>query len=380
MKPTEVFFDESGFTGNNLLSRDQPAFVYASVAIDPDQASRLLSEMSRRFRLQGNELKGTNLIGHKRGQEAIYWLLKQCEGISCIAVSNKKLALAGKFYEYIFEPILAPINSFFYAAEFHLFIANLLYVLFEARDKHAEEIMSEFETLMRTKDTSRLEQLLTPLDRGVRLDDPLGKILTFTLCHRQRITQEIQDLAKIEGLSNWVLELTTTSLFWLLSFWGERFGVLEVYCDKSKPIEINRQLFDAMIGRKDRIYMKLGRSKEVALTYNLSAPVVLTDSIQSPGIQMADILASSVAYAFKNPDDGPSKQLLYLAKDMLGGPCILPDVKTLDLRAKGPFINSLILHELVDRTIRGASLLVDWEEFLVVSTHAYERLYSTGSL
>ena len=376
MDPQIIFFDESGFTGNNLLSRDQPAFVYASVAINADKASYIVSEMTNRFRLQG-ELKGRNLIGYERGQEAISWLIAQCQGSACIAVSNKKYALAGKFYEYIFEPVLARNNSLFYALEFHLFIANLLYGLFQANDKHAEEIMVEFETLMRTGDASRLDQLLMPLDRGIKLSDPLGKILTFALCHRRQIIEEIESLSKIEGLGNWILELTTTSLFWLLSFWGERFGELQVYCDKSKPIRVNRQLFDVMIGRKDRIYMKLGRSKEVSLTYNLSNPVVLADSKDFSGLQIADVLASAVAYAFKDTENELSKFWLNLIKDMLGGPCILPDSATLDLHAKGPFINGLVLHELVDRTIKGNPLLVDWEEFLVGAVQAYNHFLQT---
>ena len=57
-----IYFDESGFTGNNLLNLNQPAFVYASVAIDPQNASHLHSELVSRFQLQGKEMKGKNLV------------------------------------------------------------------------------------------------------------------------------------------------------------------------------------------------------------------------------------------------------------------------------------------------------------------------------
>jgi hypothetical protein len=62
-----IYFDESGFTGNDLLNDDQPVFVYASVAIEPSQAEDIIAEMISRFRLQGDELKGSNLVGHTRG-------------------------------------------------------------------------------------------------------------------------------------------------------------------------------------------------------------------------------------------------------------------------------------------------------------------------
>jgi len=126
-----IYFDESGFTGNNLLNPNQPAFVYAGIAIDPDGASRLHTEVVSRFNIRSRELKGKNLVRTGKGREAISWLLSECRGIACIAISNKNYALAGKFYEYIFEPILQPQNSLFYAVGFHKFIANLLYVFFK---------------------------------------------------------------------------------------------------------------------------------------------------------------------------------------------------------------------------------------------------------
>lgn len=367
-----IYFDESGYTGNNLLSPDQPAFVYASVAIDPSDAAALHSEMFSRFRIKAKELKGKNLLRYERGREAILWLLNECKDIACIVVANKKFALAGKFFEYIFEPVLRANNSLFYAVGFHRFIANLLYILFESKDGYAEDILGEFETLMRTQDPDVLERLLTPADQAIKFSDPLGQILTFSLCHRGKIKDEIKDLSEVNGVSRWALELTTTSLFWMLSFWSERFDLMEVYCDKSQPLDTNRQLFDTMIGRQDRIYMKLGSQPERALTYNLAGPITLLDSQQSPGIQIADVLSSSIAFALKNPDNELSKKWLELAESMFSPFCILPDIKAVNLRERDPYINALILHELVDRTLKGRSLFVEMAEFIGTARRLYQ--------
>ena len=159
-KAQTIFFDESGYTGNNLLSLDQPAFVYASVAIDLSDASMLHSEMFSRFKLKGEELKAKNLVKHKQGREAVSWLLNECKDVASIVVANKNLALAGKFFEYIFEPVLKTHNSWFYAVGFHNFVANFLYMLSAAKDKRAEYVLSRFEKLMRTLDADDLEQLL----------------------------------------------------------------------------------------------------------------------------------------------------------------------------------------------------------------------------
>ncbi len=366
-----IYFDESGYTGNHLLSPDQPAFVYASVAIDPSDAYQLHSEMLSRFHIQGKELKGRNLVRYERGRGAVSWLINECKDITSIVVANKKFALAGKFYEYVFEPVLSANNSLFYAVGFHKFIANLLYVLLEAKDNYAGDIMSDFEAVMRTQDLVSLERLLTPVDQVIKFSDPLGQILTFSICHRDAIKEEIKGLSEINGVSRWALELTTTSLFWMLSFWSERFDLMEVYCDKSDPLVTNRQLFDTMIGRQDRIYMKLGSEPERALTYNLKGPIKLVDSKESPGIQIADVLASSIAFALKNPGDMSSKKWLALAERMFTPFCILPDHKALDLHEMDPFINAVILDQLVERTLKGASLLLDMPEYIL----SVRRLY-----
>ncbi len=197
-----IYFYESGFTGNNLLNIDQPAFVYASVAIDPAQASAIHSELISSYRLDGNELKGKSLVRHKRGRDAISWLLDECKEYARISVSNKKYALAGKFFEYVFEPVLSSNNGLFYSTGFHKYIATIMYILFESRDAHAEEILREFEALTRTKASYHLEKLLSPLNQDISLSDPLGQIITFTLCHRERIAAEVAKLKGMDGLSN----------------------------------------------------------------------------------------------------------------------------------------------------------------------------------
>lgn len=366
-----IYCDDAGFTGNHLLDIDQPAFVYASVAIDPEQATALRTELISRFRIAGQEMKGARLVGHQRGRDAIAWLLNECKEKSRISVSNKKYALACKFFEYVFEPVLATNNSLFYSIGFHKFIATLMYVLFESNFAHAEEILEEFESFMRTKNLSHLDRLLAPLDKDISLSDPLGQILTFALCHRNDIADEVEKLKRVESVSKWALELTTTSLFWQLSYWGERYECIDVYCDQSKPLAADMQYFDAMIGRRDKIYLKFGSHPEAALTFNLKGPITLVDSRKSHGVQIADVLASSISHALRYPDEDHSKEWLALANDMISGESIVPDSRMLDLSQREPFVNGLVLRELVNRSVKGSSVFSRMPEFIEAANYAY---------
>ncbi|WP_332445712.1 DUF3800 domain-containing protein [Dehalococcoides mccartyi] len=360
----EIYFDESGFTGNDLLNDDQPVFVYASVAIKPQQATDLVAEMISFFRLQGNELKGSNLVSHRRSQSAVLWLIERCKGIASIVIANKKLALAGKFYEYIFEPVLQADNSLFYSVRLHRFLSNFLYISFVAKDPTAEALLIEFQTLMRNQDTSSIQRLFPAQGQLIAVEDPLSQILTFILCHKEKIAREIKDLGDIDGVRKWILELSSTCLFWTLSFWSEQFEVLKVYCDDSKPVIDSPAVFEAMIARQDTIYIKFGSDHERRLTFNLNDPITFLDSKKSHGIQIADVLSCSIAYAFNHPEEPFSKQCIDLAQTMLSPLCILPDHNEIDLNQKHAFINAMILTELVSRSVKKESLLDGMREYI----------------
>lgn len=229
----------------------------------------------------------------------------------------------------------------------------------------------DFEDLMRTKDVSSLEKIFDPEGLAVDFNDPLNQILTFALCHKDKIKEEIEGLAKIDGVSRWTLELTTTSLFWLLSLWSERFDSMQVFCDKSKPLYENQAAFDAMVGRTDRVYMKLGKQPDMALTYNLAGPIVFLDSKESPGIQIADVISSSIAYAYKNRGEAHSEEWLKTTSPMFTTICILPEPDEIDLTKRDPCINAAILNELVIRTLECRSLFIDMEEYIATTRHAY---------
>jgi hypothetical protein len=58
MPAVQIYCDESGFSGNNLLNREQPYFVLGTVAIPSEEAADLVAKIRTDFRLQGAELKG----------------------------------------------------------------------------------------------------------------------------------------------------------------------------------------------------------------------------------------------------------------------------------------------------------------------------------
>ena len=302
-----IYLDEAGATGNHLLDPEQPYFVYASVALETDEASAIHAEMVDRFRIQGPELKGTNLTKRPKGRDAVLWLWREVGQRSKIAVAEKTYALAGKFFEYMFEPSLARNNSLFYSIEFHKFISNYLYISYKAREVHTMKMFTDFEDLMDTHEPSDVGKVLSPLDH-LTTSGPLGTMLAFCQLNIESIRDEIKLMRDLDGGTRWDLELSQTIVHWLLAHWGEEFESLDAYCDESKPIESNMDMFNQFIGRTDKAYIRLGGEPRPSLVYNLAGPIQLVDSRKYPGVQIADVLASSLAYSLKNNEENFSHQ------------------------------------------------------------------------
>ena len=209
-----VYFDEAGFTGNNLLDPNQPIFVFASIAMDEELASELRNETLSRSHTNAQELKWSSLRGSERGRKAISWLLSESSEYSRVITADKVYALAGKFFEYIFEPALSERNSLFYAIGFHKYVATLLYLSYRATDPHVARTLTGFVEMMKNVAPSQLDSVLSPLSNFDQ-SDPLGMVYAFALCHRDSARREIGTGGSDDAL-RWPLELSMTALHWLL--------------------------------------------------------------------------------------------------------------------------------------------------------------------
>lgn len=358
-----IYFDESGYTGNNLLNRDQPIFTYASVCADDEEARRYVESAVRRYGVQSGELKGSSLIKFNKGRRAISEILEEFRGRIKVSVSDKKYALAGKFFEYIFEPSISSVNSIFYGVNFHRFISNILYVEFVARGSQAEELFEDFERLMKTGNFDDLDAIFSA-SRNEEMSPILSQIKDFARLNRQAIIDELDGYAG-QGAGKWVLDLTNTCLFSLLAEWGREHDELTAYCDHSKPLSQDQSIFEAMIGRKDKVFSNFS-GVESPITFNLTGPLNLVDSKVVHGVQIADVVAAAFAYCCdaSNQDDYARQWRGYI-EEMVISASIFPDSDHVDLRDPKVVANAILLQELVARSQDGRSLTEGIGEYML---------------
>src|SRR3989442_4286555 len=308
-KPNTIFCDEAGFTGNNLLDPNSEYFVFATVNVSHEEARRLVDEAIKRYKLQGNELKGSNLIKHSAGRKAIDFLLNKCVTNSKVVFFNKKYAAAGKFYEWTFDEIFGNHNTFFYVANFHRFISNAIYVGMIAGDPLAKAAVTDFQALMRGKSVDAKERIFSFETPGLTVTSLIEMVILFCYLNKDQILVKLNPLLSDPDNYKWMLELSNTALPGLLQSWGEEHESLEVYCDASKPVNDQLDSFNCMVGQREKVYVTLGKVTW-SLTYNLASPIKVVDSVQYPGIQIADVFASSLCFALNNQDDAFCKDLV----------------------------------------------------------------------
>lgn len=363
-----IYFDESGFTGNNLLNEKQNYFAYASVATTPDEAESVATRIMKKYGVQGTELKGKNLVKSGRGRKAMDDILTHYEGRVKISISDKKYALAGKFFEYIFEPSLSKKNSLFYGLNFHLFIANILYVEFSARGAGADDIFNDFERLMREMDEERLVNIFSSSAHNGN-SPILKQIREFALLQRADIRKELDSLrGGITG--KWILDLTSSSLGILLAHWGLIYDEITAICDESKPLIENFDFFDGMVGMKGETIFVDSPTGKQPLTFNLSSPIKFASSKVEHGIQIADTLAAAAVFAITNANDPTARKWCAMLPEIACYGSALPDFGHLDFNNIAAKRNALVLLELHSRAINKRNLLEGMNEYVFDITNA----------
>jgi hypothetical protein len=332
-------------TGQHLLNPDQRYFAYGSVGITPEEASANVAKTIRDFRLQGSELKGKNLLKHASGRKAAAAVIKELGDRSLVVVVHTRYVLACKLFEYTFEPLISDVSMALYSVNFQKFIANLLYLSSVEHNSRAVALSERFEQAVRGDD-GPLRGFLSV--HSPATDDPVEALVSFCVYHRDTILRELADT---KSEVRWLLDVTGTALNSLLISWARRASRLRVVCDESGPLGAARSYFDAWIGVEEKPSIQLG-DRQIDFGFNLAGPIALAKSHESPGIQLADVVAAVAVAAFAEPSEKWSKDVLgsMFASGAIHPDGIVPEHDRLDLDLPETRLNVLILLELLRRS------------------------------
>jgi hypothetical protein len=226
---------------------------------------------------------------------------------------------------------------------------------------------------MRNGDLIKLEAMTNGINRE-GMAGFLGQISTFVTCNRQALHEEIAVSEACKGIPRWMLELTMSGLMSLLaSISGKEMAPLSITCDESKPLLSQAEIFDGFVGRTDYREMSFdGRTNQI--TFNLAHKIKFGSSKATPGLQLADLVAGAAAFALKRPEDDFAHFWRTTCAGTMHRNSVIPDLDEVDLTTERAIVNSFVLNELVDRSVRGQNLLRGMQQFVGLAQEAAPRL------
>lgn len=354
----KVYFDESGFTGTNLLNQDQTVFTYAAVGLDNKKASELINIIRANYPTQAQELKFKNYSKSSKCEEFCLFVIDLLKNYAGVVVFDKKFALCAKFFEYMFEPVIANFNSYFYAANFHLYIAYKIYELLG--DISQIPLLIDFENVMKQKDkTMGFNQFLNTINPLLSMQRKshksfIEKVYIFISLNKGLIEEELHDLSGESPTDKYILDLTSTAFLTLSAFMTEKFKAIEPIYDESKMMDAHKDIFDGFIGRELKFEVPFFDQK---FNVYITKPLASGNSLLEPSLQLADLLAGVTSYAYFSKN---SKIIDSLIDNKLIASAVIPRTIEMQIVNLYPKQYEKILDILVKRSIANKSLF-DYE-------------------
>jgi hypothetical protein len=361
---TTIYCDESGFSGPNLYRDSAPYFVYAGIAIEEGVAAGTIERIKKFFKRFQGEIKFGKLVQTAEGQAALDWLLNEQGHRVKIWYANKKYATAGKFFEYVFEPVLCDNSILFYQHNFHRFIANALFAGMEALDRQADELLADLQKMIHLRDASGLNRLLSPqpglLHGPVTVFD---EIATFALGYRDRILDEVNSLAELGDSMVWMMDLSLTALCMVVRSYAKDTPNLIIVCDESKPLKASREVAEAII-QADFSSLRGRSGWKTGAHATLTEPVkFIRLSKNTPGIQLADIFAGMARVILTAPDEQLSKGWEDRIWPLIIAESVEADLDYIDLDRPAVYANAMVLKQLAERARKGVDPLRGMHSF-----------------
>lgn len=300
MQTRTIFFDESGFTGYNLLDPAQPVFSVASVDIAEERAEEILRRSFPRY--QGEEYHFTNIwrSRHRGGLGTFCNHLHEVSELSFCFATNKRFAIFTKIMDFLVEPAITESCFDFYDEGFCWKYSNYAYhgIMQFGSPELLDYLIRFYQDFSRTPTAESLSLLQHRLRMMASSAEPEIRIFLEQMALGADLFERYSDLDDFRN-SN---DLQTGTMLAVIGHWRQAYTEdFSVVHDNSSNFWRNREMW-SKITSSDNPEAATRAGDGSYVEYPLR--VVSTegrDSRLSRSIQFCDVLAGLTAKHF-NPD------------------------------------------------------------------------------
>ena len=291
MATAELFLDEAGYTGPDLINREQPVFTLASTSISEAEARSLMDSC---FGARQGEVKFANLAKSNRGRAQIVDFLRAIDlsrGNCAFYSFHKQFVLCAYLIDFWLEPMMHEDGVNLYARGGNIALNNVSYLTLGTclGVDGRRELLREFQVMMRDRTRFAFESFWDSVEKVMREHELVSQALGALPVARYRLGYE-----HLVGLPSGMLDLGDYGLLETVQHWREKLPGTEFVLihDQSKFLQKQREFWESVLDPANPAAV-VGQDRR---TIEFPLPVKdlrLEDSRHFPQLHVADLIASA---------------------------------------------------------------------------------------
>ncbi|WP_422048111.1 DUF3800 domain-containing protein [Shimia sp.] len=314
-----IYFDESGFTGYNLLDPDQPVFSVASADIEEARATEILRSSFPNNR--ADEYHFTRIWKSKRQRNGLRNFcnhLHEVADTSFCYATNKRFAVLTKILDFLVEPAITDAGFDFYDDGFCWRYSN--YVHFGltqfAPSEFMDCLLAHYQQFSRDPTRENLSTLQFRLRMMANSVDERIQVFLDQMAMGAELFEKYTGLDDFRSSNN----IQTSTMIAVIGHWRqahpEDFAVVH---DASSAFLRDRAMWEAITAADNaEVELKAGDGSFVSHPLRVVSTEAI-DSRESASVQFCDVLAGLTAKHFNpNLDDDERKFMNELIEEGLG--------------------------------------------------------------
>ncbi len=305
-----IYFDESGFTGYNLLDPQQPIFTLASSDIEEEAAEKILVETFPNYK--GDEFKFSNIWRQDRHKRRLPVFAAHLAGLgdrAYIWMLDKKFVALTKIVDFLIEPFMTDAGYDFYTDGFCWKYTNYIHfgITQFGEPELLDRILSIYQDFSRNPTVEQLSSLQQQLELMAASVTNEPKIFLEQMALGAKLFREYHNIETFKS-SN---ELHVTSMLASVGHWRQTYEAdFEIVHDATASFFRHKELWEKITNNNVPNQMHPlgdGSFVEFPLRVISTTPV---DSKDSYVVQFCDVLAGLAARHFGPGTPMENKKLL----------------------------------------------------------------------
>jgi Protein of unknown function (DUF3800) len=290
MATIELFLDEAGYTGPDLINREQPVFTLASTNIVEAEARSLLTSC---FGIRQGEVKYANLAKSQRGRAKIVDFVRalDCRRTCAFYSFHKEFVLLAYLIDFWLEPMMHEDGVNLYERGGNIALNNVSYLTLgtclglDGR----RELFRQFQVMTRDRTRFAFDSFWDCLEKAIREHDLIGRALGALPVARHRLGYE-----HLVRLPAGLLDLGDYGLLETVQHWRGKLPETDFVLihDQSNFLQKQREFWESVLNPTNPTAVVGQDRRTIAFPLPVKG-LRLEDSRHFPQLQVADLIASA---------------------------------------------------------------------------------------